>query len=305
MPTTKLFTLFAVDVDGNLIDQITDQNISNGLSRSNLGGDGSIYNKHTSINTAQPAFSFATTAIATAFGVAGLTGLKINADALITAFWQKVAEGETRAGATSHIKNVINEGILVPKSITVQNDGDAEIVYDVVPTYDGSNAPITVTLNQSTSGSPSVGELFTNGPIKINGTTIEGVQSITINFGISLYVKGGSGEGRNTFVAIRKIEPTITFTTTDIEVLSTLGLEGTAQGATDSIVYLRKKNKNGLRVADNVGEHISFTIDDGTIEVTNVAANGEAGESLATVLMTPTYDDVNLPLVIATNATIA
>ena len=305
MAVTKAFTLYAVDVDDVLIDQVKSMGVSTELNEILEGGDGSHFNKFAAVGEQRDLMSFSTTALKAALDKVPLSGLKITAGAVVTAFFQAFAEGSTRGGTSKHVKMIVNEGIAVPRTLTVDNNGVATLSYDVVCTYDGTNVPILVTKEQSLAGDPTVDQLHTVGPVKINGTTIEGIQSINIDFGISLIILGGDGEGHVTYVAVQKIQPTITFVTLDLEVLESLKLGGTAQGETDSVVFLRKIDQNGLRVADGTAEHISFTItgdaDDphAMIHVQSGDATDE-GEATASVRIIPTYDDSNDPIVIAT-----
>ena len=68
-----------------------------------------------------------------------------------------------------------------------------------------------------------------------------------------------------------------------------LGLSGAAQGATDSVVYLRKLAKNGTRTADATAEHISFTIDDGMMYCSDIT--NRHGQRIGTeIVIHPIYD---------------
>ncbi len=101
-------------------------------------------------------------------------------------------------------------------------------------------------------------------------------------------------------------QPRITIEVPDMDLAADLGIEGTAQGATDSVIYLRKVDENGARVADDsgTGEHISFTIDAGHIGVKEGSANPNEPATL-TLELTPTYDGTNEIFVIDTTAIIA
>ena len=86
-------------------------------------------------------------------------------------------------------------------------------------------------------------------------------------------------------------------------ILATLGLSGAAQTATNSVVYLRKLDAGGTRVADDGSEHISFAVDDGRVSVTGVT--GPHGQTLgADVRISPTYDGVAAIFAIDTTADI-
>ena len=298
MAVERAFTGYAVDIDSVLFDQITAQAVSAELNEILLSGDGSVYNQYAAIGQVNSLFNLTTTAIAVALAKAGLEGFKIEAGSVATAFFQQYKKGGTREGVSKHVKMVINEGMIIPRQITVANNGVATISYDIVCTFDGTNEPIVITKDQSLTGVPAVTEAFTVGPVNINGVAITGVQSITIDFGINLITLGGEGEGYPTFVAIDKTAPTITIETTDADQLDDIDLAGVAQGGTDSVIYLRKIDEGSNRVLDATAEHISFTIDEGRINVSG--ANAPGGMATTTIRIVPTWDGTNAVLVINT-----
>ena len=86
--------------------------------------------------------------------------------------------------------------------------------------------------------------------------------------------------------------------------LNTFGLDGTAQGATDSYVYFKKVAEGGTRVADATAEHIKFNVDEGIITVDSTDAD-DGGIATSTVRITTTYDGTNAPIVVSTTSAIA
>ena len=105
----------------------------------------------------------------------------------------------------------------------------------------GTVSPVVRTASQSLPALAYTREVFTLGPVKLNGTAVDGVQEVTIDFGIKEEVKAGSGALYPQLVAISEIRPRVTVRVNDESALATLGLQGVAQGATDSLIYLRKE----------------------------------------------------------------
>lgn len=308
MSVTTAHVLYAVNINDAvdvLIDQISDQNIDAGINQMIAGGDGAIYNHYAAVAGQSPRLSFTTSALKTALDKCASTGLALDtANPTLEMYFQAVTEGGTRAGASSHYKLTVSEGLLLPRTIEAPHNAVATISYEAIATWDGANDPIVIAGSQSLAGTAAVDEMFTAGAVKINGSALTGIQNISIAFGITEMVLGDAGEVWPTFVAVQSIQPIITVTSLDAAAINTFALEGAKQGATDSVVYLRKLDKNGTRVADATEEHISFTIDDGRIAVQNVG--GSHGAPLASVVqITPTYDGTNAPLVMDTTAAIA
>lgn len=307
MPITKTFVPYAIDVDGTLIDQIQNYVASGGLDQILLGGDGNIFNSFVATATKRQGATFDTTGIAKALDVAAFTGKKITSGTVITMFFQKTAGGSTRSGATSHVKLIMNEGLLMPTGLTVTNDQPAILSFTAIATHDGANEPLAVTINQSLIGTPSIDQAFTVGPIKLNGTTITEIQSMDMDFGINAQILGGDGEGEVTYVYITRIQPRIRAVTLDVEtVLNTFGFGAIAQSATpgeESVAYLRKFDEGSSRVADGTAEHISFLQHQGQIHTSEGSAT-EDGEATATLVMTPTWDGINDPFLLDTSVAI-
>ena len=309
-----VYTLYAVNVDiaageGSdiLIDQIQEFSLDPAIQHALIGADGGVYNTYVAVMGQAPVLGFTTTKIAAVLAKCGLTGLAIKADVdeLGAQFWfQKLVEGGTRAAGASHLLMTVKQGIIIPRTLNAAPDAPATLSYEAVATYDGTNDPVVIAASQALVGSPGVSEAFTVGKVMINGAQLEGIQNISIDFGIQLTVIKADGLVWPTYVAVMKIQPMITIGTVEIGSLNTYGLTGTAQDASDSIVYLRKLSEGGSRVADVTAEHISFTIDAGHISVQNANASQD-GNAMAQVQIVPTYDGSNAPLAINTAVAIA
>ena len=304
MAITNMFTLCIINLNRTtdvLLGQMVDQNIGLGISRFLEGSDGEVDNRYVSINEQKPMIGFTTTAIATALGLAGISGVGIDVDVPLTlgsleAFFQLLVEGGTRAATAT--KLTINEGILIPRSLSASQGAVAKLSMEAHATYDGTNNPIVLLASQTIPTiTPGVAELFTLGPVQINGVAVNGVTDLSVEFGIELIVEGSDGEPWPRFVAIMRRSPSISFTTPDAGLLTTLGISGKAQGATDSVVYFRKIAEGGTRKLDATAEHIKISIDEGIINVEDASASHGSTYGLRCTI-TPTFDGTAAVLVI-------
>ena len=302
-----IHVLYAVNIDtvgaGDVfIDQITDFNVDTAINEILEGADGMVDPTFVAVQSQSPKVGFTSTKLATALAKCGISGLAISADADEDGaeFWfQKVAEGGTRTSGSNHLKMTMKKGLLVPRSLSAPNDGIANLTFEALAVYDLTNDPIVIATSQSLEGTPVVDELFTCGPVEINGVALAGIQEITIDFGITELIEGADGQVWPTFVGIMTRRPVITIRTLDVLSLNTFGLSGKAQGATDSKIYLRKIAEGGTRVADATEEHISFAIDEGRIMV-NTISGGHDAPQMSEVKITPSYDGSNDIMVINT-----
>jgi len=304
MAVTALHTLYAVDIDDVLFDQVQSWGLDPAIAEIIQGGDGSVDPTFVAVMGQSPRLSFGTTSIATALTKSGIDGFKVTSGAVATAYFQALAEGGTRAGTSSHLKATINEGLLLPRTLSVSRGGSpAVLTYDLIATYDGSNDPVVLLADQTLGGSPTTDALWAEGPAVLNGTTINGVTGITVNFGIQEIVQGGDGQVWPTFAGIIARQPSIAIQTVDVGVIATFGMAGAVQSATDSVIYLRKIDQGGTRVADVTAEHIKITVDEGRVSCGPIT--GEHGGLLgAEIRITPSYDGSNAILVISTGSAI-
>jgi hypothetical protein len=290
-----------------LIDQVDSFSVDPAIAEILRGADGAVDPTFVSVGSQAPRLAFSTTALATVLAKCGISGLAIAADvdeAGLIAWFQKLQEGGTRATGTVHKKMTVAKGLLLPRRISAQQGGDAELSMEVLTVHDGTNNPIVLASNQALSGSPSVSELFTVGPVVINGVRLEGIQSVDIDFGIQEIIRSADGGIWPTFVAIRERRPRIRITTDDAAVLNTFGLSGAAQGATDSVVYLRKRLEGGGLVEDATEEHISFSVAEGMIVCGPLSARHPDIVG-AEVILTPTYDGSNAILAVDVTAAVS
>lgn len=283
------------------LDGIESFSVDPGLQEVLLTAGGYVDPSYVATMANAPMFTATVSDLATLLGTAALSGMQIPQSTTITTtdvYFTKVAEGGTRAGATSHLKVTINEGLMLCQSISWSQGQHATAQVEIHTTYDGTNAPLVYTASQSLPHTPVIGEAFTGGKITINGTVLNGVTSCTINFGYQVIKESSGGELYPTFVAIGQRNPRIEITTKEVPSLSTFGLNGTAQTASDSVIYLTKIDENGTRVADGTAEHISFTIDDGEIWC-GAFGGGNNDSHEGRVIIQPTYDGTNAIMVIS------
>jgi hypothetical protein len=305
-----MFTLAAVNLNRDtdvLIGQMVDQNINLAVTRFLEGSDGEVDNRYVSINEQKPMIGFTTTAIAVALAQAGISGVGIDVDTPATlgaleAFFHLLVEGGTRAATATKV--TINEGILIPKTLSASQGAIARLTMEAHASYDGTNDPLVLLASQTLPATtPGVAELFTLGPVQLNGVAVNGVTDLSVDFGIELFVEGSDGEVWPRFVAINRRSPVISFTTPDAGLLSTLGITGDPQGATDSVVYFRKIAEGGTRELDATAEHIKFSIDEGMVYVEDASASHGSTYGLR-VTIVPTFDGTNAVLVISTASAI-
>lgn len=246
-----------------------------------------------------PMISFACTDLATVLASFWLDGLYIPQTTVyttLTAMFAKIGTTAPRMTSTSHFRAVVNNALIVPKQITANQGQRAELTVDVHCIYDGTNAPIVYTDSIALPHAASVDELFTVGKCSINGTALDGVQGVTLDFGIEVEKVFDSGNVYPVRAHVLSRRPKFEIRLKDTVNLSTYGIDGTAQSGTDSVIYFRKMQENAVTLAEATAEHLSFTIDDGKVTVGSTGGNNNTSFN-SVVNIFPTYDGTNAILV--------
>ena len=294
-------TISSVKHGSTVINGIASSGFSPGLVELALNGSGKVDVGFVAALGAAPELSFSTTAVSSALalfqtGSNPLNGIAITGSNFLF-YYEKIANQGTRSAGSTHVKATVAEGMVIPMSIEASHYGAAMASYRVVCTSaDGTTAPIAFAASQALdAGIANAAELFTLGSVAVNGTTLDGVASVSINFGNNVEVSGGDGNPYPEFVAITTRRPSITFSTTNLDDFVSWGLLGAAQGASDSVVTLQSVSNDGTLTGS--GDK-TFTVDAGRISYRDLS--GADGSRIGgSVTITPRYDGTNEVIVIA------
>jgi len=281
------YTISAIKHATTVINGITDYSLASGVQQLILSGSGEVDPGFVGLGKINPRFTWTTTQIKTALanlgGIAGIVIATSNFN-----FWlQKITEAVSRAGNV-HEKIAVIQGLLIPQTLTVNDGGLATISYLTIPTSaDGTTSPFSRTGTQALDDNQGEAtEAYTLGEITLNGAALDGVQSMTLNFGLAVDISGG--KMYPTDVAIVKRNPSITINCLDIDetfAAAGWGLVGQAQDASDSVINLDDVLEGGIRGTTP----ITITIDEGNMHFENIT--GSDGGRLGTAItLTPTYD---------------
>lgn len=307
--TTQVFKSGAAVIAGSSgfnLDGLSNIRINTGLTTTMATGAGQVSPSFIASLISQPTITFDCTDIATCI----TNGIKETPLSLptsttyttLTLYATKTAESGTIAGASSHMRIVINKAIVVMKGIRCSINEHAKASIEVHALYDGTNAPFVITTGVSLPHTPIVDEVFTVGSGAINGSSISSVVAHDWDFGINITKVVSDGDLYPSHSYIDTIDPKVTLTMKDASVLNTYSLVGTAQGSTASQFYLRKMTKGGTRVADNSTVHIKLlgTASEGMIYTNNVNLNATDGEAELVVCFTTSGSSSSCSLSIAT-----
>ncbi len=183
------------------------------------------------------------------------------------------AFGLRTADATAeHERARLSEGFLEWTTITATQNQLAEIACNLVAAYDGTNDPLIFTQQAVTGLTRAVNHLFTLGPVKLNGTALDGLQGWTLTNNTNLEVIFDSGVPFPRYIGINTYSPTLACRVRNGALMRTIGTRTTA--ISSLTFYLRKLQASALAVADATEQHICFTASAGTVKARQVDNTG-------------------------------
>ena len=285
------------------IDVLTNATIDAGITNMTERPAGHVSPMFTANQSQKPMLEFTTPQLDQVLGAVTLAGLSAGT---ITAFLKQGAvTGSTSRASSAHKKLEIAASCVYWTSLRLPHNGLGEVTVRVQAAYDGTNDPLVYTGSTALSGNLSAGNFFGAGPVSINGTTLGGVQSITIDSGITMIQAGGESEEFDTFVGIQDSSPVVTIQFLREYNWSSVGLRGTTlNGSTGLVCYGRKYNNKGSRVANATAEHLKFTGLNGVVNPVNTT--GQRGSPVSDTIRVHLIagSDTVLPLTLSTASAI-
>jgi hypothetical protein len=227
-------------------------------------GSGQFSPSFAAVAGVEPEVTFDSTEIARILtAVPVLTGLGINTGLTYTGaeiYYEGKQDMGGRVGNLLSLKHVATKSMLVVRSITCEQRGEARSACTLMTlSSDGVAAPLT-TVDLVTAPNPIYAtEKFTLGPVVINGARVNGVIGVTIDFGLEIVASMEAGETYPKFCTINRLEPKITVRTNDISLITSFPFTGTNLSS-GAVVYLRRFQQSGIVYADGSAQHVSFTL---------------------------------------------
>jgi len=167
-----------------------------------------------------------------------------------------------------------------------QND-ESRISLTVCAMDNGSNAPLIQTPSQTIDVAGLIANLWTLGPIEINGSEVPGVQSMTWTNNLEIEKVSESGSEYPTLLVARQARPVVRIEGLDLEELDSIVTEIEGEELTELVVYLRKRRQSRINFGDADTVHLKFTATKGTAKI--LQTQGERGtDSIEIHLQRPT-----------------
>ena len=267
MPVGRLYTLSAIQINGSsplLITGLDNSDYSNNIEELLVHAAGQPNAGFMANISIAPTLSFVTTQLAQVLGLITLgSGLCIpngSTQTSVVAYFSRINKCQDRASGANHVSLTFANGLFVIDSISASQGQAASASVTFHALFDGTNVPVVVSQTATLPANILVQEMFTLGPVKVNGTDLGDVQAASISVNPTVEKLGGSGDIYPTFAGFMQKQIRFELDCLDFSLLATYGPFSQATNATATIVYLRKMANQATRVADATAQHISLAL---------------------------------------------
>lgn len=288
------------------LDGIQSLSLNPGLASRLEGSDGSAYNTFASLVSGAPMLAFATSDLKALLDECSAYML-IDSDGThpgVVVYFQRYAAGGLRSSSNAHETTIAN-GLMVLRSLELAHQETAVISAEVFAIKSGSDAPLVYDEAASLpTAYPSTAVAWTLGEVDLNGTTLDGVSSVSVDFGVRELVEGRDSDIYPTFASVARVQPSITIRTAHVDLTSVLTEDGTSYAAAEVVITARKRAEGGTFVADGTAEHVSLTLGKCRVDVGGIEGDPKG----MTLTLRPYYTagaSPVLPLTIDTTAAIS
>jgi hypothetical protein len=302
MSVLKKYTLHSVTIGSSAINQCKMISINPSITRMLEFGSGTVDPTFTAIDSEEPVCRFSSTALKKVLAAVDLNnGVVISSTAKAYFYFQQMAPGGTRLAGSTAFRIGVTVGIGVVNTIEAANGPATADVSVFACSSDGETSPLDYTANVAVPSLAATDQMYTIGPVKVNGAFVGGIESIRFDPRVNVRRNRGDGEPYPTFayIARRGSEqdgPTITFTTRHME---TMAAGSSVPIASTTYAALRAYKQGSTRETLAALKHILLTANAGSI----IVQDGEArdGDEGLTTIDIAAQQTASLPAVSPTS----
>lgn len=269
---------------------------------------GLVYPDMAAVDAVKPVLSFTTYDLENAIEQLTLLGKCIIPDTGkpgLVAYGQKMSCAGIVSGSV-HRSMTIAQGLVVPRTLTIDHAGNAQLSYDAYATWDGTNDPVVLattaslpTYTPSTWPTAPVGR-WTMRNMTLASTAITGKRSISIDFGAAVTHEAADGDRYPTVSTLGGISPVITVRGVSPSWWTThCDLDGTTAAHASATIELLKRG-----VAIGTAVHIKLTFA-GVVTFDTLFDAGVDGPGESVLRIDCVGDGTNAPIVATTNQTLS
>ena len=308
MSVTKVHGLAPVTLNATHLCGITSFRLPIGSQLRGTPTSAIPYPRFISLVRSNPGMEFSTLNVAAALTLVGPMGASIAGDLgdVAKGYATKFEQAASITAGGTHRSFLFAFGMVLPVGLSCAENGDAEISYVVVGYSNAGADPVIITESVSLPASTDT-ERFTLGDTwTIGAVAIGQPRSLNIDFGITPKSLADAKEIYPSFVWKGSVNPVITATGFDIELLkaANIPLAGKAGTHANTKFFLAKRAQAGRLVSDVTAEHIKFTADGMCVIEDGFSVAGQ-DEGEVSLRMECRYDGSNAPIIVDPASAIA
>lgn len=268
---------------------------------------GLVYPDMAAIDAVKPVLSFTTFDLENAIEQLTLLGKCITNDTGkpgLVAYGQKMSCAGIVSGSV-HRSMTIRQGLVVPRTLTIDHAGNAQLSFDAYASWDGTNDPVVLASNASLpTYTPTTWPTAAVGRWTMRnltfGTAMTGKRSISIDFGAVVTHEAADGDRYPTVTTLAGIAPVVTVRGVNPEWWSLFcDLDGTTAAHASTTIELLKRG-----VAIGNAAHIKLTCA-GIVSFDTLFDAGVDGPGETVMRIDCVGDGTNAPIVATTNQTLS
>lgn len=283
MATTNVLYPNAIYVPGGItIAQLTDLTASHNFNDLTEFSAGHAVPLFTGSHSAVPDFKFSHTQISTM--LSQFFGGKYN---VAREYNSGTAYAEYRVGDNRGVRDqksnsthvygaMVDNSVVFFESLKCRQGQLAEMRCRFVALQTDSNEPLVFTASVALGGTSTSGDLFTLGPVKINGTFIGGIESWEWNNNLEYEEVMSDGDGFLSYIGVKSTRPVLTIQTRHGSAIATFGNKGTALASLSC--FLRKKLVSGINIAAGTASHVKLSATAGTVKSRSLSGDNSLCE---------------------------
>jgi len=304
MTVARVYTRGPVTINTADLGGITNQNIGNASTFSNLNTHGEVRNRFVGLTGAVPSASFSTLSVAAALTITGALPYDMSTGAGVIMYGVKKTQGGGRTLASVNKSYKMANGIMIPTTLQVDHQGDAELSYALFPiSSNGIIEPIISAEAETVPEADETVERFTLGSVTIGGVALTHLRSLSIDFGITINQIGADSDIFPTAAYDDSRLPSLTFSGIDLDwfkAAAAIDLQGLAGTIANTIIFLRKRSGtiSGGFVDNATAEHIKIQCAGITTIEEAMGASGDS-DGTCSIRISPFFDGTNETLLIA------
>lgn len=269
------YVLHAIYHSGMVITQLEDAAAGNAFNELIGMSAGHHYPLFTGILENKPEFTFRSSQLRTLMNGIPLFALDLSGGNTDLEWRQAVDLGARVAiAAVSHIRTRMTQGLIYMQSLSAQQGQVAQYQGRIAVTWDGTNNPLVPAASVAISATPQAAEQFTLGPVKINGSWVNGVIEQNYESGIQAWEEISDGDVYPTFGGVKEFNPIVcTVKTRESTNWSTYGVSAGTALSGGFLGYLRRVAPDSIPYATNQNQHLKLSGDYGIV----LGASGQGG----------------------------